>query len=89
MWMRSCAVCKALLRKPRLWDSIRCQCGWEWEGRRGLRETYRVPSANKEVCLRKHRLLTLLPLRGFHINEHWNMIAEVSPKLERIQLRLI
>ena len=57
--------------------------------RRGLRETYRVPSANKEVCLRKHRLLTLLPLRGFHINEHWNMIAEVSPKLERIQLRLI
>ena len=32
MWMRSCAICKALLRKARLWDSIRCQCGWEWEG---------------------------------------------------------
>ena len=31
MWMRSCAVCKALLRKLRLWDSIRCQCGWEWQ----------------------------------------------------------
>ena len=32
MWMRSCAVCKALLRKVRLSDSVRCQCGWEWEG---------------------------------------------------------
>jgi hypothetical protein len=31
MWMRSCAVCKALLGKPHLWDSIRCQCGWEWQ----------------------------------------------------------
>lgn len=32
MWMRSCAVCKSLLRKLRLCDSIRCQCGWEWQG---------------------------------------------------------
>src|ERR1700751_6411322 len=32
MWMRSCAVCKALLKKFRLCDSVRCQCGWEWEG---------------------------------------------------------
>ena len=32
MWMRSCAICKALLRKARLWDSVRCQCGWEWDG---------------------------------------------------------
>jgi len=32
MWMRSCAVCKTLLRKLRLCDSLRCQCGWEWEG---------------------------------------------------------
>jgi hypothetical protein len=32
MWMRSCAVCKALLRKLRLCDSVRCQCGWEWQG---------------------------------------------------------
>jgi len=32
MWMRSCAICKALLRKFRLCDSVRCQCGWEWEG---------------------------------------------------------
>jgi len=31
MWMRSCAVCKALLRKPRLSDSVCCQCGWEWQ----------------------------------------------------------
>lgn len=30
MWMRSCAVCKALLRKNRLCDSVRCQCGWIW-----------------------------------------------------------
>ena len=30
MWMRSCAVCKALLRKLRLRDSVRCQCGWTW-----------------------------------------------------------
>jgi hypothetical protein len=30
MWMRSCAVCKALLKKLRLCDSVRCQCGWEW-----------------------------------------------------------
>ena len=22
---------KALLRKPRLSDSVRCQCGWEWQ----------------------------------------------------------
>src|SRR5450755_12477 len=25
MWTRPCALCKALLTKPRLWDSIRCQ----------------------------------------------------------------
>jgi len=30
MWMRSCAICKALLRKLRLCDSVRCQCGWVW-----------------------------------------------------------
>ncbi len=30
MWMRSCAACKALLRKLRLCDSVRCQCGWTW-----------------------------------------------------------
>ena len=32
MWMRSCAVCKALLQKCSLRDSVRCQCGWEWQG---------------------------------------------------------
>ena len=31
MWMRSCAICNALLEKPRLWDSVHCQCGWEWQ----------------------------------------------------------
>jgi hypothetical protein len=30
VWMRLCAVCKAILRKPRLCDSVRCQCGWIW-----------------------------------------------------------
>jgi hypothetical protein len=30
MWMRSCALCKAFLRKHRLCDSVRCQCGWTW-----------------------------------------------------------
>jgi hypothetical protein len=32
MWMRSCAICKALIRKLTLSDSVRCQCGWEWQG---------------------------------------------------------
>jgi hypothetical protein len=31
MWMRSCAVCKALMMKLRLRDCVRCRCGWEWE----------------------------------------------------------
>jgi hypothetical protein len=31
MWLRSCAICNALLKKTRLWDSVRCQCGWEWQ----------------------------------------------------------
>jgi hypothetical protein len=30
MWMRSWAVCKALMMKLRLGDSVRCRCGWEW-----------------------------------------------------------
>jgi len=30
MWIRSCAVCKALLRRLRLCDSARCNCGWVW-----------------------------------------------------------
>src|SRR5947209_12190538 len=30
MWMRSCAVCKALLTKLNLRDSVRCRCGWQW-----------------------------------------------------------
>jgi hypothetical protein len=32
MWMRSCAICKALMKKLKLSDSVRCQCGWEWQG---------------------------------------------------------
>ena len=32
MWMRSCAICKALLKKLRVIDSERCGCGWEWRG---------------------------------------------------------
>jgi len=32
MWMRSCIICKALLKKLRLSDFVRCQCGWEWQG---------------------------------------------------------
>src|SRR5579872_5307499 len=32
MWMRSCAICKSLMTKLRLSDSVRCQCGWEWHG---------------------------------------------------------
>jgi hypothetical protein len=30
MWMRSCAICKALLHKLQLRESVRCQCGWVW-----------------------------------------------------------
>ena len=29
MWMRLCPLCKALLKKRRLADAIRCDCGWE------------------------------------------------------------
>jgi hypothetical protein len=29
--MRPCAVCKALLTKLMLCDSVRCGCGWEWQ----------------------------------------------------------
>ena len=36
MWMRTCAVCKAVLRKLRLADSVRCECGWEWHGHSGV-----------------------------------------------------
>jgi hypothetical protein len=32
MWMRSCAICKALLKKLRSSDFVRCHCGWEWQG---------------------------------------------------------
>ncbi len=32
MWMRTCAICKCLLRKAYLWQTVRCQCGWEWSG---------------------------------------------------------
>jgi hypothetical protein len=35
MWMRSCAVCEALLRKLQLWGSIRCQWGREWQASAG------------------------------------------------------
>jgi hypothetical protein len=35
MWMRSCAICKTLLKKLKLVDSVRCQCGWE-DSRRTL-----------------------------------------------------
>ena len=30
MWMRACAICKRLLTKHSLSDSVRCECGWEW-----------------------------------------------------------
>ena len=31
MWMRSCAVCKAIMMKLRLRDTVCCPCGWKWE----------------------------------------------------------
>jgi len=34
MWMRACAICKAVLFKVHLVDKVRCQCGWEWGGLR-------------------------------------------------------
>jgi len=39
MWMRSCAVCKALLRKLQLSDSVRCECGWEWQSNETFADT--------------------------------------------------
>ena len=30
MWTRSCALCKAVLRKFHLSETVRCQCGWQW-----------------------------------------------------------
>jgi hypothetical protein len=30
MWMRACALCKAVLFKFRLVEKVRCRCGWEW-----------------------------------------------------------
>jgi hypothetical protein len=40
MWMRSCAMCEALLKKLRWGDSIRCQCGWEWRASLNLWQVY-------------------------------------------------
>ncbi len=49
MWMRSCAVCKVLLKKPRLWDSVYCKCGWEWQSAGAVREKLIVfPEATKK-----------------------------------------
>ena len=48
MWMRSCPVCKALLRKLRLCDSVRCNCGWIFVDHRSLRGDSRV---KESVCL--------------------------------------
>lgn len=30
MWMRCCPICRRILKKFRLCDHIRCECGWEW-----------------------------------------------------------
>jgi len=30
MWMRTCPICKRLLKKLRLTDDVRCECGWQW-----------------------------------------------------------
>jgi hypothetical protein len=30
MWMRSCPLRKALLKKLKLCDAICCQCEWVW-----------------------------------------------------------
>ena len=30
MWMRLCPLCKAMLRKRKLCEALRCQCGWVW-----------------------------------------------------------
>jgi hypothetical protein len=32
MWGIWCAKYEALLKKQRLSDSARCECGWEWRG---------------------------------------------------------
>jgi hypothetical protein len=37
MWMRSCAICKALLHKLQLCESVRRQCGWVWQGHWSLK----------------------------------------------------
>ncbi len=56
MWMRSCAVCNAVLIKDNLYGSVRCQCGWEWED--GAEEDGReeVVEVNiSEVAVRRQR----------------------------------
>ena len=42
MWMCRCAACRRLLRKSRLCDKIRCECGRKWylQWHNGLSSTY-------------------------------------------------
>ncbi len=50
-WMRLCPLCKAVLTKSRLSESIHCPCGWEWEGRAKVIDFPALNSRDKEVCL--------------------------------------
>jgi len=50
MWMRCCAACRRVLRKARLGDHIRCECGWEWSlQRKNIVEYYDIrPKPRKQ-----------------------------------------
>ena len=77
MWMRSCTVCKALLRKLRLCDSVRCQCGWTWVAA-GVLEPVRTSAQG----FMKSRRMVMAKVIEFYVPKNFPKRRKWFPQLQ-------
>jgi hypothetical protein len=79
MWMRSCAICKALMKKLRLSDSVRCQCGGSG---RAIRIESRLQSRKQRAGILEQKAgLTVARVIEFYIpNNFRKSVKWVSPE---------
>jgi hypothetical protein len=76
MWMRSCAVCMALLHNIRLCDSVRCQCGWIWVDRLESSADGVWPTEGNEI-----KEVVMAKVIGFYVPKNFRKPLKWAPAL--------
>jgi hypothetical protein len=77
MWMRSCAICKGLLHKLRLCDSVRCQCGWIWQGHWSLKAESQPAPPSKLI----REEVVMAKVVEFYVPKNFRKPSKRAPEL--------